>query len=147
MAIAGFGNVTPTDAHRVVAALTTAAADWPRPELVLSGMAEFDSPTDSSLWARLEGDLDALFAIARDVTRCVERLGFFVDRRAFQPMLEIATTGKDADPRDLDAAADALASFRGQPWVMDALTVFTTAFIGAQSVWREYERIPLPATR
>lgn len=141
--ITGFGNVTTSDAHSIAEAIGAAAADWSVPTVFFSGATALDFPGDRSVWAKLDGDVAALAAIARGVTQSVERLGFFVDRRAFRPMLSIATVTDATVAADLETLVDALDAFRGQDWVVDCVVLTTSAFVGPSAESRELERIPL----
>ena len=55
----------------------------------LEGGTALEFPGDESVWAKLAGDLDALNVIGRGVPQVVQRLGFFVDRRAFRAWLPV----------------------------------------------------------
>jgi hypothetical protein len=140
--ITGFGNLTTTDAHRVADEIRTAAAAWAAPTVLFAGGTALDFPGDWSVWAKLDGDVDALAAVARGVVQTVERLGFFVDRRAYRPMLSVATVTPATTGPYLQSVVDALDAFRGEDWTADiALTRET--FVGGQTELTEFQRIPL----
>ena len=139
--ITAFGNLTAHDARRLVAALTDAAETWERPTVHFSGGGALESPGDAAVWARLAGDVDALAGIAAAVTRCVESLGLFVDRRIFKPALAVATVTESTTGPDLDAVVGALQELQGQPWEVDSV-VLTVDPAGRGAV-EEYERIPI----
>ena len=143
--VAGFGNVTTGDTRRLMEALTAAAADWVPLRLFFSGAEVRDSPVGRTVAAKVDGDLDAMTSIAHGVTQCVERLGFFVDRRRFHPVLEVARATSTTTADDLAAAVAALESLNGQEWVVEDLVIFTTVFVGSRSESPEFERIPLGA--
>jgi 2'-5' RNA ligase len=141
--IATFGNVTPPDARRVTAALTSAALDWPRLSLMFSGATVADFRGDRTVWVRIGGDVAALTEVARSVPQCVERLGFFVDRRRFHPLLPIVTVSDRASEDEVDALVRALDGLHGRAWTMNAVTLFTTVFVGSHSESEALESIPL----
>ena len=89
--LTGFGNVTLGDSVQLIKALRTEAQTWERPTVHLAGGTALEFPGDESVWAKLDGDLDALNTIGRGVPQVVQRLGFFVDRRAFRAWLPVGT--------------------------------------------------------
>jgi len=140
--ITGFGNLTTNDSNRLVDVLTSAAAGWPAPTVRFAGGTALDFPGDWSVWAKLDGDLDAVGAIARGVTQSVESLGFFVDRRQFRPMLSVATVTPATTGPFLQAVVDALEAFRGEEWTV-ALSLTTEAFVEGRPEVKEFRRIAL----
>lgn len=140
--ITGFGNLITNDARRLVQAITEAAATWDAPTVRFTGGTALDFPGDWSLWARLEGDVDALGAVARGVTQSVEGLGFFVDRRQFRPMLSVARVTPATTGPFLETVVDALDAFRGEDWTA-AILLTTESFVGGRPEMVEFERITL----
>lgn len=139
--VATFGNVTNADARGVAKALTEAAREWSQPSLYFSGASVVDAPQDRTVWVRLMGDVAALTDIARGVPQSVERLGFFVDRRRFHQFVPVVTAASDTSDEELAPIVAALDSFRGKTWHMDAITLFTTVFVGSRSEPQVLERI------
>jgi 2'-5' RNA ligase len=142
--ITSFGNLIANDARRLVGELSDAAAGWDRPTVHFTGGSALESPGDRAVWALLDGDIVSLAEIAQGVTSCVERLGLFVDRRIFRPMIAVATVTESTTGPDLEAVVSALQELHGQPWQVDAvvLTVDPTGTGSAQ----EYQRIPIGST-
>jgi 2'-5' RNA ligase len=130
--IAGFGNVTATDAVRLAAALQTAAAGTPGATVRIAGGTALEFTDDRNVWARLEGDVDALKSMARDVTQVVEQHGFFVDRRRFRPLLRVATVNAATTGPFLESVVAALDGFSGEPWVVDEVWLLK-AFYGSDA--------------
>lgn len=141
--LAGFGNVTAGDARRVEEALMGVAARLPRPELFFAGAELVDTVYGRTVAAKVDGDVELLSTIAREMTHSVERLGFYVDRRRFHPWVEVARATQSTTRADLDAAAAALWAFVGQPWEVDGVRIFTTLLGGSGSEFRQVESIPL----
>jgi 2'-5' RNA ligase len=141
--VAGFGNVTSGDAVRLTAALKTAAAGSSGATVRIAGGTALEFPEDRNVWARLEGDLDALKAMAREVTQVVEQLGFFVDRRRFRPMLCVATVTDATTAPALEAAVEALEAFSGEPWSVDHVWLMKAFYDSAQTGSAEVDRFPL----
>jgi 2'-5' RNA ligase len=138
--ITGFGNLTTTDAHRILDAIKDAASGWPVPTVRLAGGTALDFPGDWSVWAKLDGDLDALATVGRGVPQSVERLGFFVDRRMFRPMLSVATVTPQTTGPFLQEVVDALEAFRGEEWPVE-ISLLKEGFVDGRTVRTEFERI------
>ena len=136
-----FGNLTTNDAHGLAAELTDAARDWTTPTVRFAGGTALDFPGDWSVWAKLAGDLDGLAAIARGVIDCVERLGLFVDRRLFRPMVSVATVTPQTTGPYLQSVVDALDAFEGAEWQV-RLSLTKETFVGATTAWTEFQSIP-----
>jgi RNA 2',3'-cyclic 3'-phosphodiesterase len=140
--ITGFGNLTTTDAHRLVEAVREAAAGWTAPIVRFAGGAALDFPGDWSVWAKLEGDVDELMTITRGVPQSVERLGFFVDRRQFRPMLSVATVTPATTGPFLEELVGALDAFRGEEWAVE-ISLTRETFVDGRPETTELERIQL----
>jgi len=141
--IAGFGNVTSADAIRLADALQTAAAGTPGVTVRIAGGTALEFSEDRNVWARLEGDVDGLRSMARDVTQVVEQHGFFVDRRRFRPMLCVGTVTAATTAPFLEDVVAALEDFSGESWVVDQVWLLK-AFYGNQSTGFEVvDQFPL----
>jgi hypothetical protein len=138
--ITGFGNLTTHDAQRVNEVIREAAAEWAPATACLAGGTALDFPGDWSVWARLEGDLDGLMAIGRGVPQAVERLGFFVDRRMFRPMLSVATVTRQTTGPFLHDLVDALEAFRGEEWPVE-VSLLRESVVEGRNELTEVERI------
>ena len=117
--LTGFGNVTLGDSVHLSKALRTEASPGPRPPLHIAGGTALEFKGDESVWAKLDGDIDALNTIGRGVPQIVQRLGFFVDRRQFRPWLEVGTITDTTTAPYLQAVVDALEAFHGRSWEID----------------------------
>lgn len=137
--VAGFGNLTTGDVLSLTQALKAAAAAWTAPRVFFAGGAFV--PGERQIWATLQGDLDGLNAVARSVGMSVERLGLFVDRRKFQPSVEIGIARPSATDSDIARVIDVLNGFRGQEWTVGGLELLTQTFDGPRSDWRQLELI------
>ena len=121
--LAGFGNVTLADATKLAAALRPQVATWSTAELVFAGAAALEFPGDQSVWAKLDGDLDALNAIGKGVPLAVQRMGYFVDRRKFRPWLSVGTITDTTTAPYLERLVAALDGFRGEPWRVEGVSL------------------------
>jgi 2'-5' RNA ligase len=140
--ITAFGNLTTNDARAVANAIVEAAPQWRAPTVRFTGGTALDFPGDWSVWAKLEGDVDELMDVGRGVPQAVERLGFFVDRRKFRPMLAVATVTTSTTGPFLQQVVDALDAFRGESWTAD-VCLLKESFVDGRTVLSEYQRIPL----
>ena len=121
--LTNFGNVAHADALALETALGRQSAHWDRPKLQFAGAAALEFPGDVSVWARLDGDTDALHAIARGVPQVVQRLGFLVDRRAFRPWVAVGEITDATTGPGLERIFAALDSYRGALWTVDEISI------------------------
>lgn len=141
--IAGFGNVTSDDASKLADCLRGAAAAWACPTVCLAGGGALEFAEDRSIWARLDGDIDGLLAVASGVVQSVASRGFFVDRRKFRPWLSVATITDTTTPAHLERVVAALDAFRGEPWTVEWVSVTKPSFDHGPDGPPEVYRIPL----
>lgn len=140
--LAGFGNVTRSDAGRLAAALRTAAAAAPVSSVRLAGGTALEFAGDRCVWARLEGEIDSLTAMARTVTQTVEQLGFYVDRRKFRPMLAVASVNDATTATRLEAVVEALDAFSSETWTVDHILLMRASYESSTGT-EEVARLPL----
>ena len=142
--IAKFGNLSRGDANRVAEALTRAASEWSTPRLQLRGYSTLESEDDPSVWVDLEGDIDALNAVARGVPGVAARLGLFVDRRLFQPRVRLGSVSPGATEPELEAVLARLARFETNKWWQTGFSVLTPAEHGPdEPSFKTVAEIPL----
>jgi len=141
--IAGFGNVTSADAVRLGKALQAAALSTPGATVRLAGGTALEFAGDRNVWARLGGDVDGLSQMSRDVTKVVEQLGFFVDRRRFRPWLCVASVTAATTPAVLEDVVGALDEFSGEPWTVDHVWLMKAFFASPAAEFEEIGRFPL----
>lgn len=144
LVIAKFGNLALNDANRLVDALGRSAAEWETPRLRLSGYSTVESETDPSVWVDLEGDLDALHAVARGVHEVAKGLRLFVDRRVFQPRVRLGSVRPSATEAELEELLAELERFETNAWWQTGFGLFTPAEQGPDlPSYRTYAEIPL----
>jgi RNA 2',3'-cyclic 3'-phosphodiesterase len=142
--LAGLGNVALGDATKLANALRSQVATWDQAELVFAGAAALEFPGDQSVWVKIDGDLDALSAIAKGLPLAVQRLGFFVDRRKFRPWLSVGTITDTTTAAYLERLVAALDQFRGQPWTVDSVRLLKwVPEVEDVRRFEEMERMPL----
>jgi 2'-5' RNA ligase len=123
--VATFGHLTRGDSDLLARALRDATASWSRPTLRLAGGAALEWPGDKSVWASLDGDLDALQVIAQGVPKVVQRLSLFVDRRQFRPLLSVGSITDETTAPYLEALVAALERFEGMTWTQESVSLMS----------------------
>jgi hypothetical protein len=141
--IAGFGNVTSGDAVRLADTLKAAAAQWACPTVYFAGGGALEFPDDRSVWAKLDGDVEGLVAVASGVIQSVASRGFFVDRRSFKPWVSVATITDATTSPHLERVVAALDAYRGEPWTLEWVSITKPSFDAALGGAQEVYRIPL----
>lgn len=139
--IASFGNLTRPESMRLVEALAAAAAQCPAPRLSVGGLAE--TVLDGEVALALGGDVDGLTQLARGITRSVERLGLFVDRRRFRPALLVATASAGADAESLARVTAALSEHAAQAWAVEHLSLLQMGYDLGAARLEEVEQLAL----
>lgn len=143
-----FGNVALADARALRAALSRDAAGWPAPKLHFAGAAALEWRGDQSVWSRLAGDLDELATITRGIADVARRLGFFVDRRAFRPMLSVGTITDHTTAPYLERLVGALERHQGRSWQLEELHVLRKLPVnedGSDGGFEPFDSFPLSA--
>ena len=138
--LASLGNITVGQSMQLAEVLGEAAVGWPPATLHVEGVAETEDPR--SLVVALAGEADALREIAHNVLQAVERLGLFLDRRAFRPAVEVATASEESAAA-LQRARAALAGYRGPSWTVGHLSLLKLEYDGAAVSVGEVSRLPL----
>ncbi len=107
------GEVEPALFERIVAAMHEAAATAQPLELVASGLGVFPSLRSARVvWVGVEGDVESLQALQRDLDQRLHRLGFPRERSAFTPHLTVARVRDGLSPADRAALAQVLERLR-----------------------------------
>lgn len=121
--ITNFGNVAQRDAVLLLQELEREAARWPAGVLKFTGGTALEWRGDENVWAKIGGDLEALTTVGRGVPPVVQRLGFFVDRRAFRPWLAVGSITDHTTAPYLEKLVASLDAFEGQPWPLEEVCV------------------------
>ncbi len=144
--VSQFGNVALSDARALQGALSRDAAGWPAPKLHFAGAAALEWRGDQSVWSKLDGDVEELMAVSSGVAEVVRRLGFFVDRRAFRPMLSVGTITDHTTAPYLERLVHALDGYEGRPWRLEELHVLRKLPVnedGSDGGFETFEQLPL----
>ena len=128
--IVKFGNLALSDVARLVEALELQASGWPSPRLQLHGGAALEPEGDDSVWVGLDGDLDELNAVVRDVARVAQGLHLFVNRRGFRTELQLGTINGRTTEAYLEQLLAALDSYESSSWWQSTLSLLTPIDLG-----------------
>jgi 2'-5' RNA ligase len=121
--LAGFGNVTQSDAHRLADVFAAHLVDFEAPTLSLSGLVALPEDGDDSVWVSMTGDRDVVAGIAAAVPDWVREFGFMLDRRAFRPRIQLGKITASTTALYLEDLVARLGSFHGDPWTADGVTL------------------------
>ena len=140
--LAKFGNVTSTDASSLVTALSTVVATWPAPRLHVSGVSVGQGrPID--VMARLEGDVEALAAIYRQLNDAAKREGWFLDRRSFRSELKVGEVEVPDGAVVPDALPGATVEDRGEEWQATHISFLRSVHRADGPAYEEIRTLPL----
>lgn len=118
-----FGQVALADSRNLARVLREDSRKWTRSEIRFAGGTALEWRGDESVWAKLDGDLEPVWTLARAVPEAVRRLGFFVDRREFKPWLSVGTITDTTSAKLLERLVAALDSYRGPAWTIDEVSL------------------------
>lgn len=139
--LAKFGNVTSTDAGALVDALADEAGAWPVPVVYVTHLA-VGQTHPFEVTARLEGDLDALRGLHRNVNEVAQSQGFFLDRRSFRSEVVLGTV-QAADYGSSVPVAGIEVPCRGPYWSPSHVTLLRSSFSAGVTTFEEYARVDL----
>lgn len=140
--LAKIGNVEAADAAAFAKALGLAARSWQAPVLHVSKVSVAQAePFDVT--AELDGDLDALMSIFRNVNEVARLQRIFLDRRSYRsefPLGSLRVEDGATFPADLMGAEVAR---QGPSWSPSHITLLRTSFSGGQTNFSEFARFEL----
>lgn len=112
------GDVQVAQVEAIACALARVARAHEPFLLELAGAGVFpERSAPRVLWVGIEGDMEPLRALQRDVEAALETLGFAREERGFKPHLTIGRIKEGASPADRREAERALASAWTSPGV------------------------------
>jgi 2'-5' RNA ligase len=134
LSVAAFGNVARSETAQLSSTLSRLAAGWPPvPTLNFAGGAALEWPGDQHVWAKLDGGVDELQAVAASIAPAMLRLGYAIDRRRFRPWLPLGTVTPTTRLDFLERLLAALDSYQGAPWEATHLSLVRPVFDDARS--------------
>lgn len=139
--LAKFGNLTGADATGLAGALSGESRTWPSPVLHVEGVG-VDPAAPYKVEAALGGEVDGVAGIFRGVHQSAAKVGFFLDRRGFEPQFQLGTL--DLSPGTSSAwLTDAVAHHRGPDWQPDHVSLLKANAPGAEAAYEELARLRL----
>jgi 2'-5' RNA ligase len=134
LSVAAFGNVARNEMASLCSALSRLAAAWPpAPALHFAGGAALEWPGDQRVWAKLDGDVDALQGVAASIAPAMLPLGYAIDRRRFRPWLPLGTVTPTTGLDFLERLVARLDSHQGPPWEATHLSLVSPVFDKSRS--------------
>lgn len=138
-----FGYVEPEAGTRLRTTLERDALGWTAPTVHVTGELRTHG-SDERLHLALDGDVDGLRQVFRDLTDSAKRAGFMLDRRTFVPLLPVADLDDGVSDAALGTLVAGLEDFVGTPWPVAALTLVRLGF-GSGDELTEVATIPIGA--
>jgi RNA 2',3'-cyclic 3'-phosphodiesterase len=141
-----FGNVTLSDSRLLARSLRADCETWQPADLRFAGGTALEWQGDRSVWLKIAGDTEELLTIGRGVPRTVQRLGFFVDRRQFRPLLGVGTVTDVTTAPYLEKLVAALEGFSGLTWTVSELSLMRRlpdSGAGESRGFEVFEQLPL----
>jgi hypothetical protein len=139
-----FGNLSIADADRLADEMERRAPEWAAPRLRLEGGRVLRPEGRTSVWLNLAGDLEEVRDVIRGVSHVALGLHLFVDRRIFQPEVQLATANHLTTPAYLDSLLAELATFESNAWWQSTFCLMVPTEDGpGPSPLKTYREIPL----
>ncbi len=138
-----FGYVEPEAGTRLRTTLERDALGWTAPTVHVTGELRTHG-SDERLHLALDGDVDGLHAVFREITDSAKRAGFMLDRRSFRPLLPVADLDDGVSDEALATLVAGLEDFVGTPWTVDVVTLARLGF-GSGDELTEVATIPIGA--
>jgi hypothetical protein len=139
--LAKFGNVTATDAEGLARALDAVAGTWRAPVLRVSGVRVAEAHP-FEVTAQLDGDVDALREIYRNINEVARLQRFFLDRRSFRSELPLGSLDLEDGAAAPDGIAGREAPHEGARWSPSHVTLLRTSFTAGRT-FAEVARVEL----
>lgn len=139
--IAGMGNVAEEDARHLARKIETWSGVAALPEMRWQGV---QLQPNGEVGVFLVGDVAGLTEIARAVGVCAEKVHVYVDRRAFSPMLTVATVDEQQPGSRVGSALAGMGDWVGGSWTVDEVALIRIRWFAGQAVSEIVERVPIP---
>jgi hypothetical protein len=137
-----FGFVDPAAGDRLRATLERDARGWTAPTVRVGGTLSTHG-SDERLHLALEGEVDGLRAIFREITESARRAGFMLDRRSFQPLLPVAELDESVSDDALATLVAGLEAFAGTPWQVQDVVLARIGFGSGDDSLQPVGTIPI----
>ena len=137
------GDTDTAQTSRIVAAMTSAAKDCPGASLTAKDVGVFpDLQRPRVVWAGVNGELQILIDLQRNLEDRLAELGFPKDRRNFSAHLTLGRVkGKIASAR-MKAAIDGLKGFVSEPFKIDRIVLFKSELQPTGAIYTQMHQVP-----
>ncbi|QKE82749.1 hypothetical protein [Arthrobacter sp. NEB 688] len=141
--IIGLGNLTVPDARRLHEALY-----WPtrrfglKARIRLSGVWALEDETDPSIALKVQGDVEHLAHIARNLPPLVADHAFYVDRRLFVPRLTVAKVTDATTVPVLEQVVEALGRYESPEWEVSSVQLLSRVHRDTGYSFEVFEDLP-----
>lgn len=143
--LAKIGNIEASDAAVFSKGIEVAARTWRTPTLHVSKVAVATAhPFD--VVAQLDGDLDALMDIFRNVNEIARLQRIFLDRRSFRTEFPLGSLQAEDGATFPAHLMGAETLHDGLRWSPSHITILRTSFTGGQTSFAEFARFDLAHT-
>ena len=137
-----FGFVDPAAGDRLRATLERDARGWTAPTVRVGGTLSTHG-SDERLHLALEGEVDGLRGIFREITESARRAGFMLDRRSFRPLLPVADLDDGVSDDALATLVAGLEAFAGTPWQVQDVVLARIGFGSGDDSLQPVGTIPI----
>jgi 2'-5' RNA ligase len=139
-----FGNLAMDDARRLADELALSAQEWASPRLRLAGGFTRAPEGKTSVWVRLTGDLDEVRDLIRGIAHVSQGLHLFIDRRNFEPEVQLGSANEHTTTAYLESLVTELAGFESNAWWQSNLSLLIANEEGTGPVpFRPFREIAL----
>jgi hypothetical protein len=140
--VSRFGFVDPEAGARLRATLEHDARGWTAPTVHVGGTLSTHG-SDERLHLTLEGEVDGLREVFREITESARRAGFMLDRRSFQPLLPVAELDESVSDEALATLVAGLEDFAGTPWQVREVVLARIGFGSGDDALQPVGAIPI----
>jgi 2'-5' RNA ligase len=146
--VAQFGNLPNEEVPRLASTMAESMPDLlPAPTLRIAGGAIVEERSHRVVVARMTGDVERLLQLATDVGVVAATRRLYVDRRSFQPVLQVAELDPAAPAESATGLLSALEGYEGPAWTLEGLSLMRGKWAGAEAsgpLYEEFEFFPFP---
>ncbi len=104
--------------------------------LSISGMGVFPGlKRPRVIWLGLQGELDLLDELYRNLSMCLEEKGIPLEKRSFKGHLTIGRVKNRLDSKKLEAALSRPAPFKTEDFVVDSICLFKSELMSGGAVY------------
>lgn len=140
-----FGYVDPEAVTRLRITLERDAVAWTAPTVRLVGRLSTNG-SDERLHLALDGEVDGLRSVFREITESARGAGFLLDRRSFAPLVPVARLDDTVSDEALAMLVAGLEDFVGAPWQARVVTLARLGFGSGDETLQAVATVPIGET-